>query len=171
MLATFGKRGALDTTGAGAKVTRGMLGITGIRNGGATLSKHGTTDAGGGAIRGALETADTGGEATPVTLGITGAVFIATLRGIYTPKTSAVHGRRPREARWWLIVAMVAAVMVSIRGAIEGRESALAAESQGVYVGIARVRPWARRGGTGRIRYRRSRVRDIFSDVLACVYP
>ena len=112
-------------------VTLGVM--LGARGGGATLVILGTTSA--------------EGRVTFVTLGATLGATGATQARVSTSEASAVRGRMPRVARWRSIVAMTAAVMVSIRGPIEGRESALAAESQGVCAGIARVRRWAMRGG------------------------
>ena len=85
-----------------------------------------------------------GGRVTFVTLGGAG----LTHEGFSTPGAFGVLAERPREARWRSTEAMVAAVMVSIRRPINGRGSALAAESKELNFGFARVRRWAMRGGT-----------------------
>lgn len=67
-------------------------------------------------------------------------------------------------ARWRYIAANVAAVMVSIGSPMKSGALVLAAESQGVDVGGAKVRRRAMRNGTVESHAQRH---DIYGDILA----
>lgn len=134
----------LSAAGPGGRVALVTLGTT-VARGRATLLTPSKAGAGGGVTLVTLGTTGAEGGATLVTLRTTG----ATHAGMPTSETFVVRGRRPRVARWRSIVAMVAAVMVVIRGLNDGRDSALAAESRG-FASVSCGSFDGRCGGVGR---------------------